>query len=65
MTGYREFKKDMLTFYDWGPVDVVRQRDDGTIVLEHQCDEWEIGGVDDARAFIADLEALLESERPR
>lgn len=27
--------------------------------LPHQCDEWFIGGEDEIRALIADLEALL------
>jgi hypothetical protein len=36
---------------------------DGTpqIALPHQCDDWVIGNIDDAKALIADLQALIDA----
>lgn len=28
--------------------------------LEHQCDEWEIGGLDEAKRFLARLQELID-----
>lgn len=30
------------------------------VYLPHQCDDWRIGDVEDVKALIADLQALLE-----
>ena len=35
------------------------------IALPHQCSDWKIGTVDQARLLIADLEALIEELRNR
>ena len=34
------------------------------IVLPHQCDHWVIGGVDEARLLIRDLERLISEGPP-
>ena len=54
---------------DWHPkvklVDGYYQRLEGDeyrpeFYLDHQCDEWEIGGVEDAKRFVAYLQHLID-----
>lgn len=34
------------------------------IYLPHQCSEWKIGGIEDAKALVANLQALIEQGPP-
>jgi len=34
----------------------------GTVYLPHSCDEWVVGGPDEAKALIADLQLYLDGK---
>lgn len=57
--GWCDCKTD---FHEVGPYDILRDYpDQKAVFLPHSCDQWIIGGKDEIKAMIADLQAALEA----
>lgn len=58
-----QIKKYNKTLLHYGEVSSFFNSDEKLFYLDHFCDEWVIGNIDDARQLVDDLQELIEKTK--